>query len=298
MPPWARFALPLLLVGPMLGIAGAAGVDEVIFPEGAALVMGIWGLGLPGWTASRWRIVVLPPACAVAGILIVRADIPLEVAEIVGVSFGLLALAALDSRLAPSLSATALPIVFDVSEWAYPIAVLVICVVIVVGLRWPAALPAPSARPGRYPWRVAAAAWVAIAAWILLGGGLLSLTPVALAPPLFVSALDWLGQGGAGADLVQRWALMVGAGLVGASALAVIPVAWVAGLLAAAATLVLMRVLATPHPPALAVALIPQIVDTLEPWEFAVAIGAGAGALYMGVLLLSRVPAYARRVPA
>jgi CBS-domain-containing membrane protein len=62
-----------------------------------------------------------------------------------------------------------------------------------------------------------------------------------------------------------------------------VAVSWLAGSLAVVATLGLMVVLATPHPPALAIALIPQILQTSDPASFTAAVAVGAAALYLGV---------------
>jgi hypothetical protein len=288
----ARWALPLLIVVPMLALASVLGTHSIIFPEGAALAMGVWVLGLQGWTASRWRVLALPPLCAAAGVVLVGADLPRAVAEIAGVTFGLLVLQACDSRIAPALSAAVLPIVFDIDEWSYPAAVLAICLVI-AGL-WrlihhPAARRLDDVLPERYPWAVAAVAWLVIVAWILVGGPLLELSAVVLAPPLFVSALEWLGRGDVSAgDGLRRWALLVGAAVSGSVAAHLISADWIAGPLAICVTLALMWLLTAPHPPALAIALIPLIVGSPTPWSYATSIAAGAGALYLGIYVVDR----------
>jgi hypothetical protein len=295
---WARLGWALPFAGiPTLALAHSLGVHAIIFPEGAALVMGIWVLGLPGWATSRWRVAALPPLCAVAGTLIVRSELPPWGAAILGAAVALVALQSLDSRLAPSLSAAMLPIVFGVRDWSYPLAVLVICLVIAGAMPWLARRhrraghpTLPGGRPGRYPWAVAAAGFTVIASWVLLGGELLALPVAALAPPLFVSALEWLGQGACTLRRgLRRWLLLVGTALAGALAAHVVAVAWVAGTLAIAAALALMWLLATPHPPALAIALIPQIIVGVDPVEYAAAIGAGAAALYLAMLALDRI---------
>lgn len=293
-----RWALPFAGI-PTLALAHSLGVHAIVFPEGAALVMGIWVLGLPGWAASRWRVAALPPLCALGGTIIVRLELPPWGAAILGAAVALLTLQSLDSRLAPSLSAAMLPIVFGVRDWSYPLAVLVICVVIAGAMpclarrHRRAGQPAlPGGGPGRYPWAIAGAGFFVIVSWVLLGGELLALPVAALAPPLFVSALEWLGQGACTLRLgLRRWLLLVCAGLAGAGAVQLVAVAWVAGTLALAAALGLMWLLSSPHPPALAIALIPQILVTVGPLDYAAAIAAGAGSLYLGMLGLDRLVA-------
>ncbi len=290
-PAWA---LPLLVVVPMLVLAFALGAHAIIFPEGAALAMGVWSLALPGWSRSRWRVAVLPPVCALLGVMLVRLDVPSPLAAILGTAFALLLLQALDSRLAPAMSAGVLPIVFGVGELSYPLAVLVICLAIAAAMPWlsrrrgPA--PVPGDATGRYPWGVVAGGMAAIAAWVLLGGELLALPVAALAPPLFVSALEWLGQRACTLRRgLRRWGLLVGAALAGGLATELIATPWLAGAVAVLATLVLMRVLTTPHPPALAIALIPQLLQVSEPLSYTLAIAAGAAALYLAVLAVHRL---------
>ena len=275
-------ALPLVVVVPMLALASALGTDAIIFPEGAALAMGIWVVRLPGWSRSRWRVAVLPPLFALAGVLMGRAGLSREAALILTVALALVALHAFDTRLAPAMSAAALPIVFDVRAWSYPLAVLAISVVVAIAMK---AVPDG---PGRYAWRVAATAWLVIATWVLVAGGVLGLAAAALSPPLFVSALEWLGRKPvAWRDGVRRWAVLAGAALAGSVAVQVVAVSWLAGSLAVVATLGLMAVLATPHPPALAIALIPQILESSDPASFTAAVAAGAAALYLGVFALA-----------
>ncbi len=275
---WWTAALPLVVVVPMLALASALGTHEIIFPEGAALAMGIWVLGMAGWSASRWRVAVLPPAFALCGVLLLRPDWSLTATAILAVTLGLLAMQALGTRLAPALSAAVLPIVFDVHAWSYPLAVLAISLVVAAAMR-PGTAPAD-----RYGWRVAGGIWLVVTAWIIAGGELLGLSSVALAPPLFVSALEWLGRGSLQlGDGLRRWIVIVCAALAGSVAAEVVPVTWVAGTLAVIVTLGVMALLARPVPPALAIALIPLILDDTDPLSFTLAIAAGTAALYAGV---------------
>lgn len=295
------WALPLVVVVPMLALASLLGAHEIIFPEGAALVMGIWVVGLPGWSGSRWRTAVLPPLYAASGVLLLQLDLGESATAILAVTLGLLALQAFDTRLAPALSAAVLPIVFDVRSWSYPLAVLAISLTVAAGMAWlprhprldvPEAVQPPR---GRYEWRIVAGAWLVITAWLLAGHELLEVSSVALAPPLFVSALEWLGgECLTRSDGLRRWALLAGAGLCGSVAVALVGVGWVAGAIAVVATLALMRLVGTPHPPALAIGLIPQIVPTAGPVTFTLAIATGTAVLYLGVYAMSRVTHVAR----
>jgi hypothetical protein len=282
------WVLPLAVVVPMLALASLLGTPEIIFPEGAALVMGIWSLGLPGWSTSRWRVAALPPVFAAAGVLLLRVDLSQTTAILIAITLALIALQLLDTRLAPSMSAAVLPIVFDVRAWSYPLAVLAISLVVAAGM---SAFPRERARrdpprTGRYAAGAVAGAWLVIVTWILVGEELLALSAATFAPPLFVSALEWIGRGPLEPQVgLRRWALLVGAALSGSVAAQVVPVAWIAGAVAVVATLVVMRLLVAPHPPALAIALIPQILPGAgaKPLSYTLAIAAGGAALYVGV---------------
>ena len=186
----------------MLVLASILGTHAIIFPAGAALAMGIWVLGLQGWTASRWRVVALPPLFAALGVALVGADLPRAVAEIGGVAAGLILL------------------------------------------------------------------------------------------------LEWLARGQISVgDGMRRWGLLVGAGVFGSVAALAIPIGAVAGVVAVCATLALMWLLAAAHPPALAIALIPQILESSDPLTYVGCIAAGAAALYIGAFAIAPTR-YRRLLPA
>src|SRR5204863_8732321 len=77
--------------------------------------------------------------------------------------------------------------------------------------------------------------------------------------------------------------------VAGSAALRLGSVGWVAGIFAVCATLGLMRLLATPHAPALAIALIPQILGTSDPLHYAASVAIGAAALYGGMFTVDQL---------
>ena len=56
----------------MVGIAEWTGEKEIIFPEMAALAVGLWVIDKRVWKVGRWQLIGLMTAGAVAGVCIVR----------------------------------------------------------------------------------------------------------------------------------------------------------------------------------------------------------------------------------
>jgi hypothetical protein len=294
-------ALPAIVIAGMLIGADVSGHRDLIFPEGGALAFGIGVLRNPDWSASRWQIVALPSLCAVIGHFVTQMPGPTWAAEICAVSAALLALRTLGSRVAPALSAAVLPVVFGVRTWMYPAVVLAICLMIV-------AVVALSAGPGTgtrnagadsaWQWDVVFGGWVLICTWILIAGPALSLPVTAVAPPLFVSAFEFSARDGRTLTCgLRRWLLVVGAALAGSLASKLAADTAIAALAGVVATVLLMRVLATEHAPALAISLIPWITGPIGPGQFTAGIAVGAGALYAGGDLIARARTELRSRP-
>ncbi len=143
--------------------------------------------------------------------------------------------------------------------------------------------PAGPTRPsGRLPWAAVLAGGGVVASWIAIGGGLAGLAAPAFAPPMFVSVIEWIGRPSPTirSGLVRWLELVVAAGL-GVAAVHLIPSAWLGATVAVALTLVLLAVLHEVNPPALAVAVIPQLARGLPAGRFMLAVAAGASALYL-----------------
>jgi hypothetical protein len=265
----------------MAAASTVTGQRDLIFPEGAALALGIGVLRMPDWTASRWRIVVLPPVCAVVGHLLATTDGPPWVLETIGMTTALLLLEGFGSRIAPALSAAVLPVVFGVHSWAYPVIVLVTCLVVVAALPRHNTDEKPAA-PGSWPRATAFRFWLITCAWIALAAPLLSLPIAALTPPLFVSALEWMNTADRSLDAgIRRYGLILAAAIAGSIASQAGPAEWIAAPTAAAMTLGLMNVMRCWHAPALAISLIPSVTMGITPLAFVAGIAIGASALYL-----------------
>lgn len=255
----------------------------IIFPEGAALVIGFWVLAHPGWSVSRWRLIVLPPACAMLGVALTWLPWPRWVGEAIALTVALLALQVLRSRLAPSVSAAMFPVVFDVHTWLFPVSVLVICVTIAAGdgIVWHRGTAVRGGLPARWPWSGVGGFWLVALVWIAVGALFAVVPAAALAPPLFVSCLEWItGSAWHLPTGLRRWGVVTGAALAGSTAVWLCPFGAVAGPVGAAVTMLLLLAVRDYHPPAVAISLIPLVIPASTPWAFTGAIALGFSGLY------------------
>jgi hypothetical protein len=123
---------------------------------------------------------------------------------------------------------------------------------------------------------------VIVCVWIVVAVPLLSLPTAAVAPPLFVSALEWINTPDrAFGQAIRRYGLIVAAAVAGAIAAQASPTEAIAAPTAATMTLALMTVIGCWHAPALAIALVPGIATGSSPPGFIAGIGLGAAALYL-----------------
>lgn len=118
----------------MVAAAGLSGENEILFPEMAALTIGMWIVDKRVWRVSRPRLVVLMTVGAVAGVCIVRySPFPLLADIALAFAFPALCLMASRTTLIPQISACMLPVLLGTESWIYPLAVFVMSLIIVVG---------------------------------------------------------------------------------------------------------------------------------------------------------------------
>lgn len=118
----------------MIAISTYTGEKEIIFPEMAALTIGLWIVDKRVWKVNWWQIILLMTLGAVGGICIVRYS-PLPYVLNFSLAFMFAGTCLLISRatLIPLISACMLPVLLHTETWLYPIAVLSLSVIAVSG---------------------------------------------------------------------------------------------------------------------------------------------------------------------
>ncbi len=177
----------------MTGASDLTGEAEVIFPEMAALAIGMWIIDKPVWRIGRGLTVALMTAGAAAGVCIVRyAQLPQPAALALAFAFAAAALVCTRTTLLPLLSACMLPVLLGTRSWVYPLSVLLLTLLLVRGRRAlerrglrRATAPEP-AKPFRKRELVR---WAGLLASILAATGLALGTgaPYLILPPLIVT---------------------------------------------------------------------------------------------------------------
>lgn len=292
-PPLRTWLAPCLLAPPMLLAADLTGRPAVLVPPALALAFGVWVARRPEMLASRWRIAVLPAVGAALGLAATGAPGPRWLVLVGTLTAVVVLLQLTRSRIGPTLAAALLPVVFDLHGPEYLISVAVLGGLVAITAPRPDR-PAPVRA---WPWPRVAVFWAAGAGWIALAEGVLGLSPIVVAPPLFVACLDFVLLDGPTARGVRRCALLTVGGLLGGVAVAHLPVPWLAGGLAVAAVVVLAAALAEPLGPAPAITLVPFVAGVDDALPAAAAIGLGALALHLAAWALLARPRRAAAAP-
>lgn len=129
-----RYGFALLIIVLMVGVSEWFGEKEILFPEMAALALGLWVIDKKIWTISRPMLVVLMTFCAFFGILIVSySPFPLIVNIAISFAYTSLCLIVTRTTLIPITSAAMLPVLLGTDSLIYPISVFVMSVLVVSG---------------------------------------------------------------------------------------------------------------------------------------------------------------------
>lgn len=131
---YVRYGCTLLMIICMVAIAEYSGEKEIIFPEIAALCIGMWIVDKRVWVINKFRLVFLMTLGATAGVCLVRYfHFPLLVNLGLAFSFAGLCLLLSRTTLIPLLSACMLPVLLHTQSWVYPAAVSLMSLLVIIG---------------------------------------------------------------------------------------------------------------------------------------------------------------------
>ncbi|MGC1192406.1 MAG: HPP family protein, partial [Candidatus Binatus sp.] len=277
---WHRFAaelIALIYIALIAEIASATGAFYVLFPELGALAHDVFTRPRGTWARSLLMLAITPFLTALIGIVFTRA-LPygyLSVLLTVGSSVGLIML--LGSPIAPAISAGLLPLVLGVKSWWYPPGVLLGTVLLAalsilwqrlsIAQNWLEPITAVDVvdetleqNPATSWWLIALMLFVAMAVLVVKLTGL----RFVLFPPLVVIGFEMFGH-----TAICPWAkrpmflpaacfLTAAGGLLFWNLLGVGPLAVGCSM---ACGMAVLRLFDLHVPPALAVALLPFVMD-------------------------------------
>ncbi len=287
----------------ILAIAAAAQISGwyyLLFPELGAISDDVLTRPWGKWASQPARLVITPALGAAIGTVVTR-ELPYSVlAILLVVSLCLLLIAVLKSNIAPAISAGTLPLVLGIKSWFYP-ASIVIGLVALVGifLLWRRRYRRKylrahevstkdlddvlETRPSGITWVPPFFLFLTVMTYCATASGLRFI----LFPPLIVIAYEmfvhptscpWAGKPLA---LPIACFLTSSAGLAAVSLFGSGGIAAVCGMVSGITVLRLLRV----HmPPALAVGLLPLIIDCPS-IKYPVSVTIGTGALTLAFLL-------------
>lgn len=304
---WYRIAaelIGLIYIAIIAGIASATGIFYVMFPELGALSHDVFTRPRGTWASAPVLMVITPLLTAVIGVLFTRLLPYGYISVLLTVGAAVTVIIALDSPIAPAISAGLLPLVLGVKSWRYPPAIMLGTILLaLLSIPWkriagprlatavrPAAdliddaIEGPPA--GRY-WILALMTFVAAAVSVVKLTGL----RFVLFPPLVVIGFEMLGHPDICPWAKRPWWLPVACFLTAAGGLlfwrwlGVGPLA--AGLSMGWGILVL-RIFDLHMPPAIAVALLPLVMDS-PTIAYPFAVGIGTLLMTLWFLLYQRV---------
>lgn len=132
-----RYLCALVMILLMIGAAELFHEKEILFPEMAALTIGMWIVNKRVWKVNYWHLLLLMTSGACAGVLIVLySPFPL----VVNIALAFLCAAAglllTRSSLFPLISACILPVLLNTESWIYPLSVFVMTLIVIIVRQW------------------------------------------------------------------------------------------------------------------------------------------------------------------
>lgn len=217
-----RYISSLLMILLMIGAAECLGEKEIIFPEMAALTIGLWIIDKQVWKVRRRQIILLMTLGAFAGVCIVRySPLPFLINLCLAFAFTAVCLSVSRTTLIPQISACMLPVLLHTETWVYPVSVCLLSVVAVTGqrimerkgIRHPAIHTAANRN-----WKRDARRWFLLLCFVFLIGALAVYTRnnYLIIPPLIVTFAEFVhSKAGFRTRPVQVFLFLVTASVLG-----------------------------------------------------------------------------------
>ena len=131
-PKLIRYIFGLMMMGLMVGVSEWLGEKEIIFPEIAALIIGLWIIDKKVWIISRPMVVLLMTVSALFGVFLVRySPFPLLANIAISFVFTSFCLSVTRTTLIPIISASMLPVLLSTHSWVYPLSVFSMSLILV-----------------------------------------------------------------------------------------------------------------------------------------------------------------------
>ncbi|QDV23391.1 HPP family protein [Aureliella helgolandensis] len=283
--------LTVLFLALISALATVTGVPLIFFPELAALAYEIFTNPGGKWARSPWYLAITP---AIAGLAGVACAIALPYGYVsmllaIGCSLGIVIV--LRSPVAPAISAGVLPVVMAVDSWMYPFAILLgTSILALLSVQWRSwsRLGVPIERVEAtdsnrnlpllgYEWAFKLLLLIVILLVAVNGAG----QRMILFPPLVVIAFEMFAYTSRCPWAKTPWRLPIvctATALIGVLAVEVFGVGMVSTILTVSIGIAILRLIDQHVPPALAVGLIPQVMNA-PGWNYPVAVGLGCSVL-------------------
>ncbi len=274
----AAVALAMVYIAMVAAVAGATGAFYIMFPELGALAYDVFGRPRGRWSNSPIHLATTPVITGAIGILITRSLPYGFLSVLLNVGGALAVILVSGSPIAPAISAGLLPLVLGVKSWGYPPGIM-FATVLLAAASFPWRALMVGKRGGTRPNRIQSGpetprGWFWMAAYFafLIGAvAMVKLTGLRfiLFPPLAVIGFEMFGHTESCAWAGRPFRLPIVCFLTAAGGLFfhhLLGVTWMTAALSMAWGMGVLQVFRVHVPPALAVALLPMVMDAPTAW--------------------------------
>ena len=274
----AAALVAMVYVAIIAAVAGATGAFYIMFPELGALAYDVFGRPRGRWSNSPIHLATTPVMTGAIGILITRYLPYGFMSVLLNVGSAIAVILALGSPIAPAISAGLLPLVLGVKSWGYPPGIMFGTVLLAAAsIPWRALMvgrlsnaPPHDAQSGSETPR--GSFWLtAYLAFLLVAVAMVKLTGLRfiLFPPLAVIGFEMFGHTESCAWADQPLRLPIVCFLTAAGGLVfhhLLGVTAITAALSMAWGMTVLQVFRVHVPPALAVALLPMVMNAPTTW--------------------------------